>query len=270
MIITKLQGGLANQIFQWAYGKYLSEKYNTPLYLDVSSYLNQVGITKREFSLNKFPNLKYQFLPNERNISLWSTEPEKTKIQTLSDNFNFSELDYDNNSHYILNGYWQSEKYFKGISDIIRNELQPSEESLKKFSSLPINENNVSIHIRRTDYVTSNGYHPVQSIDYYQKGLDIIGDYDNVFVFSDDINWCKENLKFDNMIFIEGFDDVEDIWLMSMCKHNIIANSSFSWWAAWLNSNPNKKVIAPSNWFGNQANLNTDDIIPENWIKVKL
>jgi hypothetical protein len=268
MIITKLQGGLANQIFQWSYGKYLSEKYNTPLYLDTTSYLNQVGITKREFSLNKFPNLKYQILPSNRNISNLSNEPEKVRLQTISDNFNFNELNYHNDSHYYLNGYWQSEKYFKEIEDTIRRELQASNESLEKFSNFPINENNISIHIRRTDYVMSNGYHPLQSIEYYQKGIDVIREYDNIFVFSDDINWCKENLQFKNMIFIEGFDDVEDIWLMSLCKNNIIANSSFSWWAAWLNSNSDKKVIAPLNWFGIQANLNTYDIIPDNWIKI--
>jgi hypothetical protein len=266
MIITKLQGGLANQIFQWAYGRYLSEKYNTPLYLDTTSYLNQFGITKREFSLNKFPNLQYQILPSD--ISNLSEEPKKSRIQTISDNFNFNELNYEEDSHYYLNGYWQSEKYFKEIEDIIRRELQPSNESLEKFSKLPIDKNNVSIHIRRTDYVTSNGYHPVQPIEYYQKGLETVSDYDNIFVFSDDIQWCKDNLTFNNMIFIEGFDDVEDIWLMSMCKNNIIANSSFSWWGAWLNSNPNKKVIAPNNWFGNQTNLNTSDIIPDNWIKI--
>jgi len=267
MIITKLQGGLANQIFQWAYGKYLSEKYNTPLYLDTTFYLNQVGVTKREFSLNKFPKLKYKILPNDRNISNLSNEPKKIITQTISDNFNFNELNYNNDLHYYLNGYWQSEKYFKGIESIIREELQPLSESLEKFSNLPINENNVSIHIRRTDYVTSNGYHPVQSVEYYQKGLDIIKEYDNIFVFSDDINWCKENLQFENMVFIEGFDNVEDIWLMSLCKNNIIANSSFSWWGAWLNKNPNKKVITPKNWFGN-VNINTNDIIPSDWILI--
>ena len=132
----------------------------------------------------------------------------------------------------------------------------------------PIDENNISIHIRRTDYVTSNGYHPVQSIEYYKQAIEIIGDYDNIFVFSDDINWCKENLKFDNMIFVDGNDDVEDMWLMSICNHNVIANSSFSWWGAWLNNNPDKKVIAPNNWFGSQTNLNTNDLIPNTWIKI--
>jgi hypothetical protein len=269
MVITKLQGGLANQLFQWAYGKSLSEKYNTPLYLDLSFYQNQFGVTKRDFSLNKFPNLKYQILPSDRNISNWSTESNKNKISNLSDNFIYSKLNYEEDSHYYLNGYWQSEKYFTEVEDIIREELKPSDNILIKLESFPfINSNNVSIHIRRTDYVISNGYHPVQSIEYYKKGLEIIGDYDNLLVFSDDINWCKENLKFDNMIFVEDNDDIEDLWLMSLCNHNIIANSSFSWWGAWLNDNKDKKVIAPNKWFGKTTGLNQLDIIPEKWIKI--
>ena len=124
------------------------------------------------------------------------------------------------------------------------------------------------MHIRRTDYVTSNGYHPVQSLDYYQNAIDLIGDYDNLYIFSDDINWCKDNLKFKNMIFRYGNSDIEDLFLMSMCANNIIANSTFSWWAAWLNERPDKRVISPSKWLGEQTNLNTNDIIPLDWIKI--
>lgn len=268
MIITKLQGGLANQIFQWAYGKFLSDHNKTPLYLDVSFYLNQFGVTKREFSLNKFPNLDYNILPNDRNINNWSIEPGKTKIIGITDNHNYSKLDYQPDAHYYLNGYWQSEKYFKGIENIIRENLKPSEEKLKELKDKYDTNNSVSIHIRRTDYVTSNGYHPVQPIEYYQKGLDLIKDYDRVLVFSDDIEWCKNNLDFKNMVFVEGNDDVEDLWLMSLCGHNIIANSSFSWWGAWLNENKNKKIITPEKWFGDKSNTNYSDIIPENWIKI--
>jgi hypothetical protein len=266
MIISKLQGGLANQLFQWACGKCLSEEYNTPLYLDISSYSSQLGMTKREFSLNKFPNLKYQTLPSDRNISNFSEELEKKRIEIITDNFIFKKLKYNNDSHIYLNGYWQSEKYFKDIQYDIRRNLQPKNEKLKDF--LPLHKNNISLHIRRTDYITSKEYHPVLPLDYYEHALNIIGEYDNIFVFSDDIDWCKTNLEFEKMTFIEGFDDVEDLWLMSMCNHNIIANSSFSWWGAWLNTNKDKKVITPLNWFGDHVNLNTSDIIPENWIKI--
>jgi hypothetical protein len=266
MVITKIQGGLANQIFQWAYGKFLSEEYNTPLYLDLSFFKNQTGGTKREFSLNKFPGLSYLALPADRNIINWSSEKDKTKIQKLYDNFTFSSFVYDSSSHYYLDGYWQSEKYFKKIGDIIRSELSPTIDFSKKVLHLPVTKNNVSLHVRRTDYLTSNGYHPVQSLEYYKEALNLIGEYDNLFIFSDDIEWCKENLTFKKMIFIENFEDVEDLWLMSLCTNHIIANSSFSWWGAWLNPRSNKRVIAPKNWLSSSSNINTLDIIPENWI----
>ena len=262
MIITKLQGGLGNQMFQWAFGKHLSNKYNVPFYIDANFYKQDImGVTKRTYSLSKFPNLKSSFIESAVNNGkefLRFNEPSR-----------FTNLEYNESNNYYLDGYFQSEKYFLESSDLIRSELSPSDEILKKLNLTPfIDSNVVSLHVRRTDYVTSNGYHPVQSIEYYKKALDIIGEYDYIFVFSDDIQWCKDNLTFNNMIFMEGFDDVEDLWLMSMCKNNIIANSSFSWWGAWLNSNPNKKVIAPDNWFGKNVNINSGDIVPDEWIKL--
>jgi hypothetical protein len=259
MIISKIQGGLGNQMFQWAYGRYLSNKYQTELRLD-SSFYNLNLSPKREFLLNKFQNIS----PNtDLKVSLIGP------IYKIEDNFTYKELPSPVGSNYYLDGYWQSEKYFKEIESIIREDFKPSDETMNKLLKTPlIDKNTISLHIRRTDYVTSNGYHPVQSIEYYNKAVETIGEYDYIFVFSDDIKWCKENLHFDNMIFMEGFTDIEDLHLMSMCKNNIIANSSFSWWGAWLNNNFNKKVIAPSKWFGEKSNLNEADIIPENWIKI--
>ena len=261
MIITKLQGGLGNQLFQWAFGRNLSNEYGVELFTDISFY-NQNIQSIRNYSLSKFPNLNTPVF-NSINLS-----NHKSFLKVV-DNFQFQKLHFDDNYNYYLEGYWQSEKYFLRSIDLIKNELCPSDETLKKLKqTLFIDDNVVSMHIRRTDYLTSNGYHPVQSIDYYKKALDIVGDYDHIFIFSDDIEWCKNNLSFNNMIFVDGFDDVENIWLMSMCKNNIIANSSFSWWGAWLNSNPLKKVIGPKKWFGDQTNLNDYDIIPNNWIKI--
>lgn len=269
MIITRLQGGLANQIFQWAYGKYLSEKYNTPLYLDINSYNFQaVGDTIRNFALSKFPNLKYRIIPSN-NINDFLVEKEKTKLKVIKDKFEFDLFEYEDYTNYYLDGFWQSDIFFKDIENIIKKELNPSDETKEKLNKIPfIDKNNISLHIRRTDYATSKGYHPVQDIDYYMESIEKIGKYDYLFIFSDDIKWCKDNFKFNNMIFIEGFDDVEDIWIMSMCKNNIIANSSFSWWGAWLNENPNKKVVAPKKWFGEIANLRDDKIVPDNWIRI--
>jgi hypothetical protein len=158
---------------------------------------------------------------------------------------------------------------FKESESVIKNNFKPNKNLFEKILKTPfIDTNTVSLHVRRTDYVTSNGYHPVQSIEYYKNAIDIIGDYDYIFVFSDDIQWCKDNLKFKNMVFMEGFSDIEDLHIMSLCQNNIIANSSFSWWGAWLNIHPEKKIIAPTNWFGEQANLNTSDMIPSDWIKI--
>lgn len=253
MIVVDVKGGLGNQMFQWAYAKQLSIRNNIDIVIDLKSFVNY----RHKFSLDKL-NLEYNAFNN--NIP---------NLLGIFDDYIFRHNSFDDNLNYYLDGYWQSEKYFSEISDIIRNDFSPNEIQLDKLNKTPlINTNSVSIHIRRTDYVSSNGYHPVQTIEYYTKALDIIGEYDYIFIFSDDIQWCKENLQFKNMIFMEGFDDIEDMWLMSLCKHNIIANSSFSWWGAWLNNNPNKKVIAPLNWFGTQANLNTSDIIPEGWIKI--
>ena len=264
MIIVKLQGGLGNQLLQWAFGKHLSNKYNVPFYIDANFYKQDImGVTKRIYSLDKFPNLKCIFiecLVNNGKQFLKFNEPSR-----------FTNLEYNESNNYYLDGYFQSEKYFLESSDLIRSELSPSDEILKKLNLTPfIDTNVVSIHVRRTDYVTSNGYHPVQSIEYYKKALDIIGEYDYIFVFSDDIQWCKDNLTFNNMVFMEGFDDVEDLWLMSMCNHNIIANSTFSWWAAWLNVNLNRKVVAPIVWFGNQCDKynDTKDLYCEGWIKI--
>lgn len=258
MIISKIQGGLGNQMFQYAYGRSLSLKYGQDLVLETSFY-NIKSSVERFFTLDKFTNTKINLnITNNGNPTY-----------LVRDNFNHFNLDVKPNSNYYLDGYWQSEKYFSEFEDQIREDFSPNQEILNKLLLTPfIDSTCVSLHIRRTDYISSNGYHPVQSIEYYQKALEIIGDYDKLFIFSDDIDWCRTNLKFKDMIFMQNFSDIEDIWIMSLCKHNIIANSTFSWWGGWLNKNENKKVIAPKNWFGQQAGLNTEDIIPKNWIKI--
>lgn len=258
MIISKIQGGLGNQMFQYAYGRSLSYKNNFAFYLDKSFYSNQ-GSPIRYFSLDKFKGTYC-----DSNIPRLSS-----RLNVINDDFIYKDIHVSSHNTYYLNGYWQSEKYFKESEEIIRNDFSPTERVLDKVKKTPmLDTNTISLHVRRTDYVTSNGYHPVQSIEYYQNAVEEIGDYDHLFIFSDDIQWCKDNLKFKRKVFIEGFDDVEDLFIMSMCKHNIIANSSFSWWGAWLNNNPDKKVVAPANWFGEQANLNTSDMVPEKWIKI--
>jgi hypothetical protein len=180
-----------------------------------------------------------------------------------------------------LQGYWQSEKYFKDISHIIRREFtlrEPlSEASQQIAQKIKTSANSVSLHIRRGDYIsnpTTNSVHGVCSLRYYQECVQVlnekVGDV-SLFVFSDDPVWVKENLSYKySMIFVNhnGVEHAfEDMHLMSLCQHNIIANSSFSWWGAWLNNNPHKVVLAPKHWF-RKEDIDTKDLIPDNWIRV--
>jgi hypothetical protein len=172
-----------------------------------------------------------------------------------------------------LVGYFQSEKYFieyrKKILELFEIDDSTNLYLSTKYHNL-IFENCCSIHVRRGDYIRFQNHHPIQSIDYYKKSINIIGEDKTYLVFSDDITWCEENFVFlKNKIFISNNLDYQDLYLMSMCKDNIIANSTFSWWGAWMNKNENKKVIAPKKWFGDSySNLNTNDLYCENWIKL--
>jgi hypothetical protein len=258
MIITKLQGGVGNQLFQYACGRSASSKYLTKQYLDTRFYKSQ---SKRTFDLGKFTNANI-----DTNLDMIQAN---YPIIRIGDSFIYTPITNPVDCNYYLDGYWQSEKYFIESENIIREDLSPSKEMIDFLQRTPyLNSNSLSIHVRRTDYLESNGYHPVQTIEYYKNAVDVIGEYDKIFVFADDINWCKENFKFKNMIFMEGFTDIQDLYLMSYCKNNIIANSSFSWWGAWLNKNINKKVISPRSWFGSHVELSDLDIIPQKWTRI--
>ena len=211
-----------------------------------------------------------------------------------SDGFHF-DSDFFNEcpDNHNLNDYFQSEKYFENIQDTIRSDfefvddyLEPCKEFMSQFDGEVI-----SLHVRRTDYTNLQNYHPVCTEKYYQTALE---EYDSdlpVLVFSDDIEWCKNQDMFsgDRFLFSENQETYRrshkdadgeyrkslipytDLCLMSLCSHAIIANSSFSWWGAWLINNPNKKVVAPMPWFGPEASHNdTKDLIPESWLVKEL
>jgi hypothetical protein len=186
-------------------------------------------------------------------------------------NFHYDEIP-KLNYNLKLFGYYQSEKYFENckseirkifeIDDITRKKL------IEKYSDI-ISLDTCSVHVRRGDYLKSSGAHPTQDIDYYKKAFDIFDKKITYLIFSDDINWCKNNFNFLNKkIFIENSKDYEDIYLMSLCNNNIIANSTFSWWGAWLNLNKSKKVIAPNKWFGLNRKLNTKNLYCKDWILI--
>ncbi len=194
--------------------------------------------------------------------------------------FHFDPCILKTSDNTYIEGYWQSEKYFKEIENIIRKEftIKCGEDSLnKKMSKVILEKSSISIHVRRGDYVenpVTKEFHGVCSLNYYYSAIKKITDVvknPHFFIFSDDPQWAKKNLKISYPVTYVthnlGKKDFEDLRLMSLCKHHIVANSSFSWWGAWLCKNPNKIIYAPIKWFRNAKN-NTKDLIPETWDRI--
>jgi hypothetical protein len=291
MIITKLIGGLGNQMFQYATAKALALRHHVDMKVDISFLnLDSEGIyTQRKYELSIFntpiqiatANEKEQFFVDNSNKI---TQKFKELFPLLAKDFYATEkgikynkefLNYPKNTY--LDGFWQSELYFKNFEAIIKNDFSFNQNTivLNKHFLLKIEScNSISLHVRRGDYVLNNDanqFHGLCSLDYYNSAIRYIEMKINnieIFVFSDDINWCKENLKYNFPIhFMDTNDAYSDLYLMTKCKHNIIANSSYSWWGAWLNTNKEKIVIAPKQWFADQSVI-TQDIIPAQWIKL--
>lgn len=171
-----------------------------------------------------------------------------------------------------LIGYFQTEKYFDKFKDEVKKDFTFREEIVKECETILFEIDTerplVSVHVRRGDYTQLQDFHPLCPVEYYLDSLTIVGDDHYPIVFSDDIEWCKNNLHLDEAYYCSGNSQFVDMCLMSMCDSNIIANSSFSWWGAWLNNNENKTVVAPSQWFGSKlADKNTDDMYCEGWVK---
>ena len=181
-----------------------------------------------------------------------------------------------------FDGFWQTEKYFMNIADQIRNEIQlkmPFEIYSQEISETIFKSNSVSIHVRRTVFVSDpmiSAFHGSCSLEYYKAAVEhICRNVKNpsFFLFSDDHEWVEENFKWlpgEHTVVKNGIEkNYEDMILMSQCKHHIIANSSFSWWGAWLNPRKDKIVIAPKRWFANAPKNDTKDLIPDGWIKMQ-
>jgi len=292
MIIVKLMGGLGNQMFQYAAAKALAEHHGVLLKVDLS-FLNdrsaKENFTFREYELSCFDtsieiaskdeisifnpkNRFYRYMMTFLGISM--------PLHYYEQSFKYYELFNQLPKETLLEGYFQSEKYFIQIKPLLLENfkwLSPASGiNLKLIESIQT-VNSVSLHIRRGDFVENkviNSFHGLCDINYYERAISEINNSmknPTFFIFSDDIKWAKK--KFDlipSVIFIDHNKGKESYWdmrLMSLCNHNIIANSSFSWWAAWLNKNPNKIVITPSFWFRN-PDINTMDLIPLNWRKL--
>ena len=266
MIYCNLKGGLGNIIIQIAATKsFAIDKGVDCSFPNLESQLNLIN---DEMLSN--PKVKHAFEYLIMFEHLNTSAPNKA-IPVINFPFEYADIQIPDTDCYI-NGFFQSEKYFKHnrellldffkIPDIINNKI------IKKYSDI-LNVRTTSIHIRRGDYVNRYpNHHPTPTLQYFRESANELKSYTDLFIiFSDDIDWCKENLNIDNSVYIEKERDYIEIYLMSLCNNNIISNSSFSWWGAWLNNNEDKKVIGPKIWFGPEISFVSSDIIPEAWIK---
>ena len=287
-IIIKLQGGLGNQMFQYALGRHLSHITKAALKLDITSFKND---PKRDYNLNCF-NLREFFATDEEIRWFKKYQRKPGKIWFLYNRLVADETKYveERQFHFdqkilqlkppvYLDGYWNTEKYFKDIEEAIRKEFtlkNSLSDYAKSLEAEIMGKEAVSIHVRRGDYVSdkhTNEWHGSCSIEYYNQAIQKIAEHvtnPHFFIFSDDPVWIKENIIPPFLTtYLSGNAKYpeEDMHLMSRCKHHIIANSSFSWWGTWLNPNKEKIVIAPKRWF-QTPKMDTRDLLPDSWIKI--
>ena len=269
-------GGLGNQMFQYAFGQLLEKgiKYDTS-WFEYSK--NSKNVTPRDYELDFFNvHLKKlskrqtkRYKKNNKLLFFFGIETRLKKIIENPENIYNPNLLKEKEG--IFEGYFQCAQYYEPIREQLLKDFIPKNEissGNKKILEQILSTNSVSLHVRRGDYVKLQHIHGLCNITYYEKAIEFISNKvknPHFFLFSDDIEWVKENLKINHPYTIvdinHGDKSPWDMWLMKHCKHNIIANSSFSWWGAWLNENPNKIVIAPQKWTVN----NNTDIIPSNW-----
>jgi len=290
MVLVQLNGGLGNQLFQYALGRRIALIRDAALHFETSAFQFQ----NREYKLHHY-NIKGS-PASERDVKRflrWEQNPKLRGIYGLYHTnrpyyrrhiVDEQSVPFDENilqvpKSVFLRGYWQSEKYFVAIENILREDLQVKTrlDGLNLETAEKINRClAVSLHIRRSDYVTdaaTNQTHGLLSLEYYRRAISFIlhsFPAATFFVFSDDSPWVKANLHIEAPHFFIDHNtyktDYEDLRLMSFCKHHIIANSSFSWWGAWLCRNPDKKVVAPKQWYS--IEIDTRDLLPEDWIKL--
>ena len=294
-IIVRVVGGLGNQLFQYAFARSLSARLGTDFKLDINSFSTFYKLHK--YSLQYF-NIKenlardgdffgFVWLRKQNRLfnAFYRHLRLKRKIMPFyypEHTFHFNPEAFQAKDGTYFDGHWNTEKYFKNIRAELLKELT-LKEPLSPYSQGIFekikNSRAVSIHVRRGDYVANSATNEIWgtcSMEYYKKAIDQIVKREpkpHFFIFSDDYDWAIENFKSlpypVTCISNTAEKNYEDLTLMSHCRHNIIANSTFSWWAAWLNNNPDKIVVGPERWFNTKkASTDTRDVISETWIKL--
>jgi Glycosyl transferase family 11 len=285
LIITRLQGGLGNQLFQYAAARALATRLDKPFKLEIITTLQKdkkrdiaLYDLQANFELAEKKELKeFIFFP-----SLYRHKPaffsRFGKNVYREQHFHFDKKIFQLTDPVYLDGFWQSPLYFRGIESILKQDFTVKDELVKNVTARGkelAGKDSIAIHIRRGDLLNPKAmaYHGVLDKTYYEKAIRLLAQKvssASFHVFSDDIGWAKQNLVLPaGTEFVSSITKsaIEDFYLMTKCRHNIIANSSFSWWPAWLNDNPRKIIVAPKNWFADNR-INTDDLIPPEWIRI--
>lgn len=285
MKIVRFLGGLGNQMFQYAFYKAIQNKFSN-VKADLSSFKSEhhhngyelerifdISVDEASVFMSGIYNIQNQKWIYRKLRQLLDLKKSYHEEQL---NFSFDPKIFSDSKSGYYYGFWQNEKYYAHISSQIRKdfEFKPLTDNQNIDILDKINQtNSISIHVRRGDYVAHPSFGGVCEKDYYQKAIQKIHQQvinAKFFIFSNDINWCMNNLETENCDFISwntGTNSYIDMQLMSNCKHNIIANSSFSWWAAWLNANPDKIVIGPQKWL-NETKYDTSTLMPADWIRL--
>jgi hypothetical protein len=255
-------GRLANQMFQFASSVGIARKLGYDVKFPVENF------TKTDPHDYNGGKLRECFDIPDSYFAPSSLISSAIQYNYSENTFNFNNEALSLPDNVNLHGYFQNENYFKDFSEEIISCFSFRKEIMEK-GSISIDDDSVSVHVRRGDYLKFLDHHPVLDRDYYIEAIRKIGSK-NVYIFSDDIGWCKENINIDGFVlnFIEEPDPYVSLYLMSSCSNNIISNSSYSWWAAWLNKKEDKKIIGPRVWFGPSMQKDTSGVLPESWIKM--
>jgi hypothetical protein len=274
MIISFILGGLGNQLFQYAAGRQLAYKHGVPLKVETFGY-RLPKYSHHPYLLDKFNIAADRARPLDY-VSLAARVLTGPVVAWESSKVNILHL----RSHALLVGYWQNAEYFKDIEKLLHKEItlkNPSSAATRELAQRILCTEAVSIHVRRTDYVNNpqnSAIFAECSLDYYRDAINVIAgrlSSPHFFVFSDDPAWARESLHSDFPMTFVTHNSArmaeEDLILMKQCKHHIIANSTFSWWGAWLNSYPGKIVIAPLRWYKDD-HWNNRDLLPAEWIRL--
>lgn len=264
IIYVNLAGRIGNVMFQLAAAATIAKINNCVLIAIPMRY--KVSEPDNCLLFEYLQQFKRTILRNF-DVRLWPPSLYSTVI--MESNFHFSPIKYW--PMMLIKGYFQSEKYFE--SDYVNNLFKIDEVTLEKikknYNNVPDFTEMTSINIRRGDYLKLKDYFPICSIDYYKNAIDIIGRDKFYFITSDDLKWCKKVFVGKNFFFADKTNPTNDLYLQTLCRNNIISNSTFSWWGAWLNRHPKQIVVAPNKWFGlKYSSYNTKDLIPKEWIKI--